>query len=203
MGVTTADDELHSAPVAVVTAGAWAAPLLADAGIDLPLRVTRETVGYAELPEVADLPTFIEWPADDRPARYALPRTDPDPGPAPEGGGTRVVKVGEHRAGATADPDADDVTQADTEPLRLLAAERFPGAVLTATDTCLYTNTDDEDFVLDRAGPIVIGSPCSGHGFKFAPLIGRILADLATGGHPPVPLERFAWDRPSHRAARP
>jgi sarcosine oxidase len=45
--------------------------------------------------------------------------------------------------------------------------------------TCLYTTTPDESFVVDRRGPIVVGSACSGHGFKFTPLTGRRLADLA------------------------
>ena len=48
-------------------------------------------------------------------------------------------------------------------------------------ETCLYTNTADERFILERRGRVVIGSACSGHGFKFAPEIGRRLADLATG----------------------
>jgi sarcosine oxidase len=45
-------------------------------------------------------------------------------------------------------------------------------------DTCLYTNTDDERFILERHGRIVVGSACSGHGFKFAPVVGERLADL-------------------------
>jgi sarcosine oxidase len=49
-------------------------------------------------------------------------------------------------------------------------------------ETCLYTNTEDESFVLERRGRLVVGSPCSGHGFKFAPLIGERLASLAGGG---------------------
>jgi sarcosine oxidase len=49
--------------------------------------------------------------------------------------------------------------------------------------------------VLDRRGSVVIGSPCSGHGFKFAPLIGRILADLATAQPAPIPIERFLTRR--------
>jgi len=64
------------------------------------------------------------------------------------------------------------------------------------TDTCLYTITPDEDFVLDRVGPIVVASPCSGHGFKFAPLFGRALADLATD-------EATAFDRSAFRVGRP
>jgi sarcosine oxidase len=67
------------------------------------------------------------------------------------------------------------------------------------TDTCLYTNTPDQDFVLDRRGSVVIGSPCSGHGFKFAPFVGRVLADLVTGNPPPLPMERFRSSRPALR----
>ena len=47
--------------------------------------------------------------------------------------------------------------------------------------TCLYTWTANEDFVLDRSGPFVVASPCSGHGAKFAPLLGEVIADLAAG----------------------
>jgi sarcosine oxidase len=67
---------------------------------------------------------------------------------------------------------------------------------LLRTETCLYTTTPDEDFVIDRVGPLVVASPCSGHGFKFAPLIGEALADLATGEQPQIPLDRFRADRP-------
>ena len=62
-------------------------------------------------------------------------------------------------------------------------------------ETCLYTNTPDDEFVLDRLGPIVVGSPCSGHGFKFAPLIGKILADMATGTPIALRLEAFRAGR--------
>ena len=58
--------------------------------------------------------------------------------------------------------------------------------------TCLYTNTATEDFVLDPVGPIVVVSPCSGHGFKFAPVIGRMAADLADGAAPVV-VSRSRW----------
>ena len=53
--------------------------------------------------------------------------------------------------------------------------------------TCLYTWTANEDFVLDRHGPFVVASPCSGHGAKFAPLLGEIIADLAQGQPSPDP----------------
>ena len=52
--------------------------------------------------------------------------------------------------------------------------------------TCLYTSTPTEDFILDRHGPFVICSACSGHGAKFAPLTGEIAADLACGDAAPT-----------------
>ena len=59
--------------------------------------------------------------------------------------------------------------------------ERFPEVdpEPVQADTCLYTSTDDRTFVLDRRGRAVVGSACSGHGFKFAPAVGRRLAELA------------------------
>jgi sarcosine oxidase len=67
------------------------------------------------------------------------------------------------------------------------------------TDTCLYTNAPDEEFVIDRVGPVVIGSPCSGHGFKFVPFIGEQLARLAVGEEPAVDLARFSATRAALR----
>jgi sarcosine oxidase len=201
--VRTADGERHEAAVAVVTAGAWAQPLLATAGIELPLRVTREVVAYAGLPQPGPLPTLIDWTTPDSGPRYALPVTGTTG--APYRGSATTVKMGVHQAGAAVDPDpaaAGDPPATD-DALARFASERFGSEGLTGLETCLYTNTADEDFVLDRVGPVVIGSPCSGHGFKFTPLVGRILADLATGARPPVPLGRFAWDRPSLRRDRP
>jgi len=63
------------------------------------------------------------------------------------------------------------------------------------TETCLYTMTADEDFVIDRIGPIVVAGGCSGHAFKFTPLIGEALADLAMGNVPNLPMERFSASR--------
>jgi sarcosine oxidase len=57
--------------------------------------------------------------------------------------------------------------------------------------------------VLDRVGPVVVASPCSGHGFKFTPLIGPVLADLATGVAPSIPLDRFAVGRDALRRRAP
>ena len=67
--------------------------------------------------------------------------------------------------------------------------------VLELVETCLYDNTPDQDFILDRRGRVVIGAGTSGHGFKFGPLLGEILADPAVGNAPRVPLDAFRLGR--------
>jgi sarcosine oxidase len=148
--------------VVIVTAGAW----VNDFGFDLPLRVTRETVSYYDLDR--DGPTVIEW----SPGLGAYALFSPGP----------LLKVGLHHAGHETDPHADEgpnaeIVRGESE----WVAQRFgvedPRPV--RSETCLYTTTPDETFILERRGRFVIGSPCSGHGFKFAPAIGEQLADLA------------------------
>ncbi|MDQ3660684.1 MAG: FAD-dependent oxidoreductase [Actinomycetota bacterium] len=150
----------------VVTAGAWARELLASAGIALDTRPTRETVSYFSY-EGPPPPTIAEWVT---PLRYALPA----PG--------RGLKAGEHLAGPTADPN--EAGKVDPDSIARIGewlAALYPGVDPSPhhSETCLYTNTPAENFVLQRHGPVVVGSPCSGHGFKFAPLIGKRLAELA------------------------
>ena len=157
----------HRAPIAVVTAGGWAKGLLAGAGIELPVRVTRETVAYFELAEEALIPSLVDWGS---PAVYSL--RSPGQG----------LKVGEHIAGPVVDPDDPGGPDRDSvERLKGWVKERYPDANQEPhlAETCLYTVTEDEDFIIDRRGPIVIGSPCSGHGFKFAPVTGKMVAELA------------------------
>jgi sarcosine oxidase len=52
-------------------------------------------------------------------------------------------------------------------------------------DTCFYTSTSDENFLIDRSGPVTVASPCSGQGAKFAPLVGEMVADIALGRRDP------------------
>ena len=94
------------------------------------------------------------------------------------------VKAGWHGVGPGTDPDARTFTP---EPVQLAALQRYvrewlPGADAEALEpvSCTYTTTPNEDFVLDRVGPVVVGAGFSGHGFKFTPAVGRILADLVT-----------------------
>jgi sarcosine oxidase len=165
--VIETEDGEYRARVAVVTAGAWARPLLAGAGIDIPTTPTRETPAYFRLPHGVVPPSMVEW---SEPAVYAL-FSPPD-----------SLKVAEHHAGPVTDPDDDGVvSKKSVARISAWVAGRYPRADSEAhhAETCIYTNTPDEDFILERRGPIVIGSPCSGHGFKFAPAIGERLADLA------------------------
>lgn len=156
------------ADIVVVTAGAWIAKLIPD----VPVRVTRETIAYFAH-DGAAVPSVVELDEDTRRhAMYAL--HDPEYG----------LKAGAHHAGHVADPDADE--PADPEIVARVAewvGERFPGVDPTpvGAESCLYTSTADESFVLERRGRVVIGSACSGHGFKFAPAVGRRLANLALG----------------------
>jgi sarcosine oxidase len=157
------------APVVVVTAGSWVNRVLEGAGIALPIRVTRETVAYFRTPDEHRLPAWISW--DQSLAMYALP--------SPAQG----LKVGEHGVGPEVSPDMEGPPSEETvERIRAWVALRYPTAESTPhlVETCLYTNSPRARFILERRGPVVIGSPCSGHGFKFAPWIGERLADLAT-----------------------
>src|SRR5262249_60732475 len=76
---------------------------------------------------------------------------------------------------------------------------RRPGRVRArlGPEPCLYTMTADEDFVLDREGPVVVGAGCSGHAFKFGPLLGEMLAGLALGKDAGGGTTRFSLARPA------
>ncbi|HEY2542731.1 MAG TPA: FAD-dependent oxidoreductase [Gaiellaceae bacterium] len=153
------------ADVVVVTAGPWIGRLVPS----LDVRITRETVAYFRR-EGAPLPSVVDVAAGGGHDMYAL--YDPVHG----------LKAGAHHAGAETDPDEVGAPDpAIVERVSAWVAERFPDVdpVPVETDTCVYTTTPDLTFVLERRGRVVVGSACSGHGFKFAPAIGRRLAELA------------------------
>jgi sarcosine oxidase len=103
------------------------------------------------------------------------------------------VKVGEHGTGPEVDPDRQtEPDPAGIERLKRYVERWLPGLDPSprSVETCLYTTTPDEHFVVGRSGRIVVGSPCSGHGFKFAPVVGRMLSELALGRGNPAPT---AW----------
>jgi sarcosine oxidase len=158
----------------VVTAGAWVNHLVNP---PLAVRVTCETICYFRKADARPVPAVVSFKEQASFKEqvsghrfYAL--ADPQHG----------FKVGAHHSGrevhahAEAEPDPGIVEAISTWAAQHLAlADPHPVEV----GTCLYTSTADESFVLERRGRIVVGSACSGHGFKFAPAVGARLAALA------------------------
>jgi sarcosine oxidase len=149
----------------VVAAGGWAPKLLGAAGQQLDANPTRETTVYFAGDPIPSIIDELDGQF------YAL--TAPGIG----------VKAGRHKGGRDADPDdADD--QAPDERIVAAVSEwvarRLPriDATPLRAETCIYTNVEDERFVCERRDRYVVGSACSGHGFKFAPAVGELLANL-------------------------
>jgi sarcosine oxidase len=209
-----AGDVRVTARTAIVTAGPWTAGLLAGTGVTLPTTPTLEQVAYVVPADGGTTSggTTGGGPPDGRPpAPEALPIFirfgDQMPYGLPEPG-TGRYKVGLHprgpiggpgRSGPVIPPGRQDDTPDPALARDLMAAVRryLPGyrPEPVAAQRCVYDNTPDEDFVLDRAGPLVVGCGTSGHGFKFGPLLGEWLADLATGREPAGMPARFALAR--------
>jgi monomeric sarcosine oxidase len=172
----------------IVTAGPWTARLVPR--LAPRLAVARQTIGYFEIEggaEAARLGAFPIWcqmGATANDFHYGLPAF-----------GREGIKAAQH---VTSERDEDpDAVAREPDARSLADLRKFLDRELAVrvvrqlgAETCLYTNTPTEDFVV---GPlpgeprIVVGSACSGHAFKFAPLTGRILAELAAGGRVSVP----------------
>jgi sarcosine oxidase len=175
----------------VVCPGAWAPSVLADLGV--PLLVTRQVVfwfapsGDPAAYAVGRLPIFI-WQRSDM-APYGFPALD-----GPDGG----MKVGLHHHGRETDPDALDRVVTDAEVREVADVLRpmlptMPGRFLRAV-ACLYTTTPDQHFVISPHpghANVMVAAGFSGHGFKFVPVVGEILADLALDGSTRHPIGLF------------
>ncbi|MCG7206586.1 N-methyl-L-tryptophan oxidase [Streptomyces arenae] len=192
--VRTDDGREIIADTVVIAAGPW----LPSLGLPVPLpplRVTQQQVFHFRQRD-PDLLWPILVSKDTTMQVFGLPSGS-------DGGRSPAVKVAEHDRGTptTASTRSGVVDTSSRARIRDFVRDRLPGLVPepVAEATCLYTTTPDEDFVLDRHGPLVIVSPCSGHGAKFAPLIGAMAADLATGRAEPHP--RFRLDRTAREAA--
>ncbi len=176
----------------VLAAGAWTAPLAA--GLDVALRVARRVMHYLRAPAQA---------GDFDPARFPVYFIQTGPGDGiygfpligdPAGG----IKAGFHyRGGDAASPDTIDRNVSDSERAEMHAVlaewiPRLAGEHVEAR-VCMYTMTPDEHFVIDvlpgSAGRVVIAAGFSGHGFKFTPVVGEILADLALTGTTDQPID--------------
>ena len=178
----------------VIAAGAWTGYFVPD--LELPLAVERMPIFWfgprleIGAKPIGHLPVWIVDSGVDG-SFYGFP-TDPGVG----------LKVARHHSGEFVEPDAVDRTArpADVERIRAFMRRFAPSAngEVLASSVCLYTNTPDFHFVIDRhpaAAGVAFASACSGHGFKFAPVIGEILADLVLDGATSSPIERFRAGR--------
>jgi monomeric sarcosine oxidase len=179
----------------IISAGAWAGQLLADLNVHLEVR--RKSLFWFETnsPEydvAADFPVFLfELPEG---VFYGFPKLD-----------ARGVKVAEHTGGCVVeDPLVVDRSVDGSEKQRVtdFLVQHLPGVSrqMTHHAVCLYTMSPDEHFIVDRHprhANVVFAAGLSGHGFKFAPVLGRALAELALDGNTELPigflsLQRFA-----------
>ncbi|MDF2443178.1 MAG: sarcosine oxidase [Subtercola sp.] len=179
-GEPLTEPEVIIARHVIVTVGAWTQKLL---GATLPL--PRLVVTQEQPAHFAVRDDTLGWPGFNHSRAVDDPRYDYwlsgiygmfTPG--------QGVKAGWHGVGPVTDPDARTFL---SDPAQLRALQRYARDWLPGVDadvfteiSCTYTTTPDENFVLDRRGSLTVGAGFSGHGFKFTPAIGRILADLAS-----------------------
>jgi monomeric sarcosine oxidase len=178
----TQDGEEERFDRVLVCAGPWAARFSEE--LRLPLTVTRQEIyyvdGQGEMFAPSSMPVWIDFDS----MWYGFPSD----------GRTKGVKIARHVPGKAVDPDHVDrtvtpqgISEAETHAAERLALDQ-PRVV--SSSVCLYTSVPDEDFVIGVLPSVpgcMLVSGCSGHGFKFTVLLGRIAADLALTG-------RTAWD---------
>jgi sarcosine oxidase len=173
----------------VVTAGAWATRLLADVGV--PLTVMRQVLLWFAPTDPAlyrrdRFPIYLLDTPDG--AFYGVPAIDP-----------RGHKAARHYgAPELPGPEGVDwaVREADEAPVRAFVRKYLPAAdgPRTFGQVCMYTLSPNRHFVIDvhpMHPQVVLAAGFSGHGFKFASVVGEVLADLAEGGRTPHPIEMF------------
>lgn len=185
----------------VFTAGAWMAKLLEE--LHLPLEVTRQVVGWFEPDEPAlcepdRLPVWLLQPPGDEEYFYGLPRYGPP--------GLKLGRMFHLQPAVTPAELTRTTDESDEALLRTCLAPYFPGANGRALElmTCMFTSTPDGHFIMD-AHPqhpnVTLVSACSGHGFKFASVVGEIAAELALDGQSRHDIEMFRLDRFENGAA--
>jgi sarcosine oxidase len=179
----------------IAAAGAWLNEVLAPLGEQLPLTVTQEQVSYLTTDRLDRFAPdrFPVWIWHGTPTFYGFPAF-----------GERAVKAAEDHGGPEVTAHTRSM-QPDTGAERRLV--EFVRTLLpdlgepVRSATCLYTLTPDRDFVISPLPrhPRVVAAVGDGHGYKFASLIGKLLAQLALGEEPSVDVSRFRADRPSLR----
>lgn len=184
------DQGTIDAQAAVVAAGPWLGSLIPG----LPLRVTRQVVAWFEPkhPKLFSMGAFPLFMLETvRGIHYGFPL---------HAAGLKIAKHFHREEPVEPDAVGRVISSEDEAQIRDAVAEHLPAAngPLRSATTCLYTMTPDGDFILDRLPlhpNIIVASPCSGHGFKFAPAIGEAVADLLIGTTPASDISRFRIER--------
>jgi len=191
----TTDKNFYRCSKLIITAGAWARkmiPLLSG-----KLRITRQFVAWIK-PKTWDQFTLGNFPCwlladDEKPGCYygfpILPETEFE--------GPKGLKLAHHFPALETDPDHvnREATAEDEKNLENVLNTYLPGCLesFLSYKICLYTNSPDEDFIIDKLtgyeDQVVIATGFSGHGFKFASVVGEILSDLAIKGATALPIE--------------
>jgi len=174
-----------------MASGAWTRSLLSHFEVQLPLRVTQEQVTYFHLPDSGafEVGRFPIWIWNDEPCYYGFPLHPSD-----------GAKVAQDLGGeeVTADSRSFELNAENLSGVQRFCREHLPALErINYTKTCLYTLTPDRDFLLDavpgqNGAWFAVGS---GHAFKFASQIGRILSELALDGATPADIDLFRADR--------
>ncbi|KAI4886517.1 hypothetical protein NFI96_024885 [Prochilodus magdalenae] len=194
----TTGSGMYRAKSLVITAGPWTNKVLSLTGLQLPLKVVKINVCYwkEKVPGSYSVnkrfPCFIQLePKEAEHDIYGLPSNE-YPG---------LMKLCYHM-GSKTDPDERDqqTDRSDVDMLRRYISRCFPGLVPepAVVESCLYTVTPDLQFVLDHHptySNIVIGAGFSGHGFKFGPVVGKVLSQLSMGQVPSYDLSPFSIRR--------
>jgi sarcosine oxidase len=177
----------------IIATGPWLRDLVP--ALRLPLQVTRQVVAWFEPDDVAKFTPEV-FPVFILESRYGNHYGFPAYGKS----GVKFAK--HHHRQEIVEPDHYErrVSGADEAAIRAPLEEFLPGANgrLLSAQTCLYTMTPDDTFIVDRIPGfphIVIASPCCGHGFKFSPVIGEIVADLVTEQTTDFDISQFRLSR--------
>lgn len=196
----TTNKEIYTCEKLILTAGSWSSQLIPT--LKTALKVTKQLLAWVKPKnrEVFSLGKFPCWFVEDpeQGTYYGFPVL-----PQKEFGDPEGLKVARHFPGEVVDPDrVDRSIPANFEnEIRHILQKYIPDAdgPVVATKSCFYTYSDDEHFIIDHlpgySNRVTIACGFSGHGFKFIPVVGEALADLATEGKTDLPIGFLRLDR--------